>query len=81
MTDWKPLARPCAPVCPSVALRHDDRALAADRVHERLCDRGAHELVVGSKKREDVDLIERRDQRVHVDHRDPGLNHPDDRLR
>ena len=61
------------------ALRHDDRALAADRVDERLCDRGAHELVVGSKKREDVDLIERRDQRVHVDHRDAGLNHPDDR--
>ena len=24
------------------------------------------------------DLIERRDQRVHVDHRDPGLDHPDD---
>ena len=61
------------------ALRHDDRALAADGVHERLCDRGAHELVVGSKEREDVDLIERRDQRVHVNHRDPGLNHPDDR--
>src|SRR5688572_2890324 len=48
------------------ALRHDDHALAADGVHERLCDRGAHELVVGSKEREDVDLIERRDQRVHV---------------
>ena len=32
------------------ALRHDNRALAADRVHERLGDRGAHEVVVGRKK-------------------------------
>ena len=46
------------------ALGHDDLALAADRVAQRLRHRGAHELVVGGEERMDVDLIERRNQRV-----------------
>ena len=61
------------------ALRHDHRALAADRVDQRLGDRGAHELVVGREEAVDVDAVERRDQRVHVDHRDAGVDHLVDR--
>ena len=57
------------------ALGHDDLALAADRVDECLRDRGAHEFIVGRQERMDVDLVERRDQRVHVDDRDAGIDH------
>ena len=61
------------------ALRHHDRAFAVDRVDERLGDRGAHELVVGREEGMDVDRVERRDQRVHVDDRNAGVDHLVDR--
>ncbi|MHC2371955.1 hypothetical protein ACVIQT_006603 [Bradyrhizobium diazoefficiens] len=57
------------------ALRHDDLALAAHGVAERLRHRGAHELVVGSEEGVDVDLVERSNQRVHVDHGRAGVDH------
>src|SRR6202044_1482546 len=60
-------------------LSHDDRAFAVDRVDERLSDRSAHIYVVGREKGEDVDGVERRDQRVHVDDRNAGLDHLVDR--
>jgi hypothetical protein len=44
------------------ALGHDDRALAADRLHQRLGDGGAHEFIVGRQEAVDVEAIERRDQ-------------------
>src|SRR6202042_2729544 len=50
-----------------------------DRGDERLSDRSAHIYVVGSEKGEDVDGVERRDQRVHVDDRNAGLDHLVDR--
>ena len=57
------------------ALGHDDLALAAELGDQRLRHRRAHELVVGREEAVDVDLVERRDQRVHVDHRDAGIDH------
>ena len=57
------------------ALRHDDLALAADGVAERLRHRGAHEFIVGRQERVNVDLVERGDQRVHVDHGNAGVDH------
>ena len=40
---------------------------------------GAHELVVRREEGVDVDRVERGDQRVHVDHRDAGVDHLLDR--
>src|SRR5438128_2221731 len=57
------------------ALGHDDLALAADRVAERLRHRRAHELIVGRQERMNLDLVERGDQRVHVDHGNAGIDH------
>jgi hypothetical protein len=56
------------------ALRHDHHPFAADRVHQRPGDRGAHELVVRGQEAANVDGIERRDERVHVDHRGTGID-------
>ena len=56
-------------------LRHDDLALAAHGVAERLRHRGTHKLVVRGKKGMDVDLIKWRDQRVHVDDGCAGADH------
>ena len=66
-TDSKPRARPWAPVWPECALGHDDLALAAEGGHQGLGDGRAHELVVGREEAVHVDLVERRDQRIHVD--------------
>ena len=41
----------------------------------------AHELVVGGEEGVDVDLVERRDQRVHVDDRRALVDHRLHRLR
>ena len=52
-----------------------------DRIDERLGDHGTHEFIVRSQKRVDPDLIEWRDQRIHVDDGNPFRNHPINRLR
>ena len=61
------------------SLRHDDRASSTDRVNERLGHDGAHEFIVGSEKRVYSDLIEWRDQRIHVDDGNSRLNQSVDR--
>jgi hypothetical protein len=61
------------------SLRHDDRASSIDRLGERLGHDGAHEFVVGSEKRVDSNLIEWRDQRIHVDDGNSRLNQSIDR--
>ncbi len=57
------------------ALCHDHLALAADGADQRLRHRGPHEFIVGREKRVDIDLVERCDQRVHVDDRRAGIDH------
>ena len=61
------------------ALGHDDRALAVDSVDQRLGDGRAHKLVVRSEVGKDIDGVERRDQRIHVDDRNAGVDHLVDR--
>ena len=56
-------------------LGHDDLALAAQCADEGLRHGGAHELVVGGEEGVHVDLIERRDQGIHIDHRCAGVDH------
>jgi hypothetical protein len=56
------------------ALSHDDRALAVDGVDQRLGDGRTHEFVVRGEESQDVDAIERRDQRIHVDDSNPGFD-------
>ena len=53
------------------ALRHDDCTNATDRVDERLGHHGTHEFVVGGQKRVYADLIQWRDERIHVDDGNP----------
>ena len=68
-----------AALCTGMAersLRHDDRTNSTDRVDERLGHGGTHEFVVGSQKRVHTDLIQRRDERIHVDDGNPCVNHP-----
>jgi hypothetical protein len=57
------------------ALRHDDVALAADGVDQSLRHRRAHELVVGGDEAVHGDLVERRDERIHVDDGNSGIDH------
>ena len=57
------------------ALGHDDLPLSAEARDQRLRDGGAHELVVGGEEGVDLDLVQRRDQRVHVDDGDAGVDH------
>ena len=61
------------------SLRHDDRASSTDRVNQRPGHDGTHELVVGSEKRVYSDLVEWRDQRIHVDDGNTRLNQSIDR--
>ncbi len=57
------------------ALGHHHVALAADGVHQRLSHRRSHPLIVGLEEAVNVDLIERCDQRIHVDDGGSGLDH------
>ena len=63
------------------SLRHDDGTNSTDRVDERLRHDGTHEVVVGSQKRVYTDLIQGRDERIHVDDGNPCVNHSIDRRR
>ena len=61
-------------------LGHHDLARTADRVDERLRDRAAHELVIRCQETVHAALLERHDQRVHVDDGDAGIHHLVDRI-
>ena len=79
MTEWKPLRPALSAGVAERALGHHHRAFAVDRIDERLGHRCAHILVVWREEGQDVDRVERGDQRIHVDDRDAGLDHLVDR--
>ncbi len=74
-----------AALCAGVAERalgHDDLALAAHRlVTSALVTEAPMNSLSGREEGVDVDRVERRDQRVHVDDRGAGVDHLLDRRR
>ena len=74
-TASKPLARPCAPVWPSAPWVMMILPLPPSLVTSACVTDAPMNSLSGARKAVDVDLVERRDQRVHVDDRDAGIDH------